>query len=135
MKTTSFVFVVALTFAFVRPAFAQRVIGNIYPDTPNDSQESSGVRDPGNSADYGVSALAEPDLAPAPREADPEPAAPSYEPSYGGFATESSGSPWMQRPEGAFAQPWVNPSTPATIPMRETPYMSSPSAGFYGRNR
>jgi hypothetical protein len=134
MKTTSFAFVVALTFALVRPAFAQRVIGNIYPDS-TDSQESSGVRDPGNSADFGPYSLSEPDLAPAPRESDPEPAAPSYEPSYGGFATESSGSPWMQRPEGAFAQPWVNPSTPATIPMRETPYVNSPASGFYGRNR
>jgi len=134
MKTTSLVFVVALSLAFVRPAFAQRIIGNIYPDSP-ESQESSGVRDPGNSADFGPYSLSEPDLAPAPRESEPEAAAPSYEPSYGGFATESSGSPWMQRPEGAFAQPWVNPSTPATIPMRETPYMSSPSAGFYGRVR
>jgi len=134
MKTTSFAFVVALTLAFVRPAFAQRVIGNIYPDSP-ESQESSGVRDPGNPADFGPYSLSEPDLAPAPRESDPVPATPTYEPSYGGFATESSGSPWMQRPEGAFAQPWVNPSTPATIPMRETPYMNSPTAGFYGRNR
>lgn len=201
MKTTSFVLVVAMTLAFVRPAFAQRVIGNIYPDT-TDSQESPGVRDPGNAADFGPYSLSKPDLAPAPRDvysepvpmagslskgfapespapgvignvypdttdssesaairdqgnyADFGPYSPSepglarapreyaepqtapmygqtYAPSYGGFASESAGSPWMQRPEGAFAQPWVNPPTSANLPMRSSPPMFSSSPGAF----
>src|SRR5713101_7134053 len=73
MKTTSLVFVVALTLACVRPAFAQRVIGNIYPDT-TDSQESPAVRDQGNYADFDPYSLSEPDLPPAPRDVYSEPA-------------------------------------------------------------
>jgi len=207
MKTTSFAIVVALTFALVRPAFAQRVIGNIYPDS-TDSQESRAGRDPGNSADFGPYALSEPDLAPAPRDVYSEPApnagslskgfvapessdqrvigniypdstdseespgvrdpgdysdfgpyspsdtdlaaapreyaephsAPmsgSYSegfvepPSNGGFAPESSGGAWMQRPEGAFAQPWVNPPASANLPMRESSPVSSAFRPFH----
>jgi len=196
MKTTSFVFVVALTFAFVRPAFAQRVIGNIYPDT-TDSQESAAVRDPGNSSDFGPYSLSQPDLPPAPRDVYSEPApmtgslskgftpessaqrvignvyqdttesseSPAardrgnyadfgpYSPSEPdlarapreldsepapmsgslsrGFAPESSGSAWMQRPQGAFAQPWVNPPTSANLPMRESSPVSSAFRPFH----
>ena len=118
MKTTSLAFVVALTFAFVRPAFAQHVIGNIYPDS-TDSQESSAARDPGNSTDFGPYSLSEPDLAPAPRDVYSEPAPRTGSLSEGFVAPESGGA-WMQRPEGAFAQPWVNPSTSVTVPMRES---------------
>jgi len=193
MKTTSLAFVVALTFAFVRPAFAQHVIGNLYPDS-TDAPESSASRDPGNASDFGPYSLSEPDLAPAPKTgslsegfvapesssqrvignnypdttdsaesaadsdrgdyADFGPYSPSdrdrapapreyaepqeaptygqtYSPTYGGFASESAGSPWMQRPEGAFAQPWVNPSTTATLPMRESSPVFSSSPGAF----
>jgi hypothetical protein len=193
MKTTSLAFVVALTFAFVRPAFAQHVIGNLYPDS-TDAPESSASRDPGSASDFGPYSLSEPDLAPAPKTGalsegfvapessnqtvigniypdatdsaessavrdrgdypDYGPYSPSdsdrvpalreyaepqqapvygqtYAPSYGGFASESAGSPWMQRPEGAFAQPWVNPSTPATLPMRESSPVFSSSPGAF----
>jgi hypothetical protein len=199
---TTIAFVVAMTLVVVRPAFAQRVIGNIYPDT-TDSPESPAVRDPGNAADFGPYSLSEPDLAPAPRDVYSEPApktgslsrgfvapessaqrvtgniypdstdsqeppairdpgnsadfgsyspsdtdlAPApreyaepqtapmygqtYAPSYGGFASESAGSPWMQRPQGAFAQPWVNPSTTATVPMRQSSPVFSSSPGSF----
>lgn len=202
MKTTSLAFVVALTFAFVRPAFAQHVIGNLYPDS-TDAPESSASRDPGSASDFGPYSLAQPDLPPAPRDVYSEPAprtgslsegfvapesssqrvigniypdttdsaesaadsdrgdyadfgpyspsdsdrapapreyaepqeAPTYgqtySPTYGGFASESAGSPWMQRPEGAFAQPWVNPSTTATLPMRESSPVFSSSPGAF----
>lgn len=201
MKTTSLAFVVTLTFAFVRPAFAQHVIGNIYPDS-TDAQESS-APDPGNASDFGPYSLSQPDLPPAPRNvyseaaprtgslsegfvapesssqrvigniyldatdsaessADPDrgdypdfgPYSPAdsdrapapreyaepqeapmygqtYSPTYGGFASESAGSAWMQRPEGAFAQPWVNPPTSATIPMRESSPVFSSSPGAF----
>jgi len=182
-----------LTFAFVRPAFAQHVIGNLYPDS-TDAPESSASRDPGSASDFGPYSLSEPDLAPAPRTgslsegfvapessgqsvignnypdttdsaesaadsdrgdyADFGPYSPSdsdrapapreyaepqeaptygqtYSPTYGGFASESAGSPWMQRPEGAFAQPWVNPSTTATLPMRESSPVFSSSPGAF----
>jgi hypothetical protein len=202
MKTTSFAFVVALTFALVRPAFAQHVIGNIYPDS-TDSPESTASLDPGNASDFGLYSQSRPDLPPAPRDVYAEPAprtgslsegfvapessnqrvignmypdatdsaessavrdrgdypdygpySPSdsdrapglreyaepqqapmygqtYSPTYGGFASESAGSPWMQRPQGAFAQPWINPSTPATIPMRESSPVFSSSPGAF----
>jgi len=202
MKTTSLAFVVALTFAFVRPAFAQHVIGNLYPDS-TDAPESSASRDPGSASDFGPYSLSQPDLPPAPRDvyseptpkpgslskgfvapessgqsvignnypdttdsaesaadsdrgdyADFGPYSPSdsdrapapreyaepqeaptygqtYSPTYGGFASESAGSPWMQRPEGAFAQPWVNPSTTATLPMRESSPVFSSSPGAF----
>ena len=192
MKTTSLAFVVALTFAFVRPAFAQHVIGNLYPDS-TDAPESSASRDPGSASDFGAYSLSQPDLPPAPRTgslsegfvapessnqrvigniypdatdsesaadsdrgdyADFGPYSPSdsdrapapreyaepqeaptygqtYSPTYGGFASESAGSPWMQRPEGAFAQPWVNPSTTATLPMRESSPVFSSSPGAF----
>src|SRR6266852_8251688 len=129
MKTTSFVFVVALTLACVRPAFAQRVIGNIYPDT-TDSQESPAVRDQGNYADFGPYSPSDTDLARAPRELDSEPA-PMAGSLSRGFTPESSGSPWMQRPEGAFAQPWVNPPASANLPMRESSPMSSAFRPFH----
>src|ERR1700682_4238463 len=89
MKTTPFVFVVGLTFACVRPAFAQRVIGNIYPDT-TDSQESAAVRDPGNSSDFGPYSLSQPDLPPAPRDVYSEPAPMTGSLSKGFVAPESS---------------------------------------------
>ena len=187
----------ALTIIQIRPAFAQHVIGNIYPDS-TDSPESSAGRDPGNASDFGPYSLSQPDLPPAPRDVYSEPApktgtlskgfvapessgqrvignnypdatdsaespavrdpddyadfgpyspadsdrAPAepqeapmngqtYSPSYGGFASESAGSPWMQRPEGAFAQPWVNPSTAATLPMRESSPVFSSSPGAF----
>src|SRR5260370_2393870 len=88
MKTTSFALVVALTFALVRPAFAQRVIGNIYPDS-TDSQESRAGRDPGNSADFGPYSLSQPDLPPAPRDVYSEPA-PMAGSLSKGFTPESS---------------------------------------------
>ena len=183
MKTTTLLAIAAvvssaLTFLQIQPAFAQHVIGNIYPDS-TDSPQSSAGRDRGNASDFGPYSLSQPDLPPAPRDAYSEPApnvgslskgfvapessgqsvignvypgsaesaadsdrgdyadygayspadsdrapapreyaepeqAPTYgqtySPTYGGFASESAGSPWMQRPEGAFAQPWVNPS-------------------------
>ena len=56
---------------------------------------------------------------------------PTYSPTYGGFESESAGSPWQQRPEGAFAQPWVNPSTPANLPMRESSPVFSSSPGAF----
>jgi hypothetical protein len=134
MKTTSslaaIASVVALALAFTQPAFAQRVIGNIYPDS-TDSPESSAGRDPGDSSAFGSYSLSEPDLPPAPRgsmDYQPDPMAGSLTK---GFAPESSNGPWMQRPEGAFAQPWVNPSTPATVPMRESSPAYSPRAGTY----
>src|SRR5260370_35466630 len=89
MKTTSFAIVVALTFALVRPAFAQRVIGNTYPDS-TDSQASRAGRGPGNSADFGPYALSEPDLAPAPRDVYSEPAPNAGSLSKGFVAPESS---------------------------------------------
>ena len=196
----------ALTFTQIRPAFAQHVIGNIYPDT-TDSPASSAGRDPGNASEFGPYSLAQPDLPPAPRDVYSEPApkvgslskgfvapeysgqsvignvypgatdsaesaadsdrgdypdygayspadsdrapapreyaepqeapmygqtySPTYSPTYGGFESESAGSPWQQRPEGAFAQPWVNPSTPANLPMRESsPVFSSGPGAF-----
>jgi hypothetical protein len=200
MKTTSFAIFVALTFAMVRPAFAQRVIGNIYPDstdspessagrdpgnsadfgpyspsepdlpsaprdvysepapkagslskgfvTPElsdqrvignvypdttDSPESPAVRDPGNASDFGPYSLSEPDLARAPREYDAEPHSAPMSGSYseGFVAPESSGGPWMQRPEGAFAQPWVNPPASANLPMRESSPASSAFRPFH----
>ena len=192
----------ALTVMQIRPAFAQHVIGNIYPDS-TDSPEASAGRDPGNASDFGPYSLSQPDLPPAPRDVYSEPApkvgslskgfvapdssgqtvigniypgpsdsaespadsdrgdyadfgpyspadsdrasapreyaepqeAPTYgqtySPTYGGFESESAGSPWMQRPEGAFAQPWVNPSTAAPLPMRESsPVFSSGPGAF-----
>src|SRR5258705_10200957 len=63
--------VVALTLAFVQPAFAQRVIGNIYPDS-TDSQESPAVRDPGNASDFFPFPNPEPDPPPPPNYTEPQ---------------------------------------------------------------
>src|SRR5258708_101841 len=81
--------VVALTLAFVQPAFAQRVIGNIYPDS-TDSQESPAVRDPGNASDFGPYSFSQPDLPPAPRDVYSEPAPKVGSLSRGFVAPESS---------------------------------------------
>jgi hypothetical protein len=120
----------SLSRGFVAPERSdQRVVGNIYPDS-TDSEESPGVRDPGDSSDFGP--YSEPDLARAPRESADSESAPMAESLSRGFvAPESSNSPWMQRPEGAFAQPWVNPSTPATLPMRESSPVFSSSPGAF----
>src|SRR5260370_15938405 len=58
--------VVALTLAFVQPAFAQRVIGNIYPDS-TDSRESPAVRDPGKPSGFCPYSFSQPHLPPAPK--------------------------------------------------------------------
>ena len=122
----------SLSKGFVAPESSdQRVIGNIYPDT-TDSEESPGVRDRGDSSDFGPYPLSEPDLARAPREsADSEPAPMTGSLSRGFGAPESSNSPWMQRPEGAFAQPWVNPPASANLPMRESSPVFSSSPGSF----
>ena len=104
----------SLSKGFVAPdSSGQSVIGNVYPGA-TDSAESPADSDRGDYADYGAYSPADSDRASAPREyAEPEQApayGQTYSPTYGGFASESAGSPWMQRPEGAFAQPWVNPS-------------------------
>jgi len=126
----------SLSKGFVAPEYSgQRVIGNNYPDA-TDSAESSAVRDSDNYSDFGAYSPSDSDRAPAPGEyAEPQQAPPTYgqtySPTYGGFESESAGSPWMQRPEGAFAQPWVNPSTPANLPMRESaPVFSSGPGAF-----
>ena len=134
MKTTSLLAVAAVVssaLVFIEPAFAQHVIGNIYPDS-TDSGESPEVRDPGNASDFDPYSLSEPDLARAPREsADSEPAPMAGSLSRGFAAPESSNNAWMQRPEGAFAQPWVNPPTSANLPMRESSPVFSSSPGAF----
>src|SRR6266403_6274907 len=90
MKTTSLLAVAAVVssaFVFIEPAFAQHVIGNIYPDS-TDSPESSASRDPGNASDFGPYSLSQPDLPPAPRDVYSEPKTGSL--SKGFVAPESS---------------------------------------------
>jgi len=123
--------VVAAALVCVQPVFADAEIdGSSAAGISTDRQESPAVPDWGKPWDVGPSSFTDPALAPAPTgPMDREQA-----PMLGGFAPESSGGPWMERPEGPFAQPWVNPAMPDTQ-MRELPPVGTPFGGFNGRVR
>lgn len=124
--------VVTVALAGIRPVCAQTndhssaQMAPAYPESP-------AFTDPGESWDVGP-LEDDPSLAPAPEEqAAPEPA-----PPFEGFTSEAPGSltqPWMQRPEGPFAQPFVNPSIPAPAAPAPAFGAGMPHGAFYGPNR
>jgi hypothetical protein len=121
---------VAASVAFAGPVFAKG---------PDDSALSLSTNEMGAGNvtppsfeepwDDGSSSFAGPALAPPPEE----PASPAPESTFEGFTSEPSGGPWMERPEGQFAQPWVNPSISATNPMPELPPAGISHGGLDGR--
>lgn len=115
------------------PVFAQ-TDGDFAPQISTDGQESSALPDLGESWDVGPPALAHPGLAPAPEE----PMDPESLPISGGYTPArpvNPYEPWMEPPESRFAQPFVNPSIPATSQMRELTPIGTLHGGFYGPAR
>lgn len=119
MKKLIAALVVVSALAWIQPVLAQS--DDDY--NPGVSSDSPAVPELGESWDVGPYSPAGPALAPAPEEPMDSESAPLL----GGF---TPAPPFMQRPEGPFAQPFVNPTIPATG-MRELP--GAPQ-GVFGRS-
>jgi hypothetical protein len=119
MKKLIAILLVGSALAWIQPVLAQ----SNYGSDAQISTDSNAVPPLGESWDVGPSSLADPALAPAPEE----PMGTESAPMFGGLTPAPSAGPWMQRPEGPFAQPFVNPTIPATG-MSELP----PEGAFHG---
>jgi hypothetical protein len=110
---------VASTLAWIQPVFAQSNDGS----EAGMSTDSLAVPEMGESWDVGPYSAAGPALAPAPEE----PMDSESVPLLGGFTPAPA---FMQRPEGPFAQPFVN----STIPATGMPELPGAPQGAFGRS-
>jgi len=127
MKKFIAALVVISALVWIQPVLAQSNDGY----NPEISTDSPGVPELGQSWDVGPYSSAGPALAPAPEEPMDSESAPLI----GGFTPAPSGGwpsggAFMQRPEGPFAQPFVN----STIPATGMPELPGAPHGVFGRS-
>jgi hypothetical protein len=116
--------VATLTILCVRPVLAQT--DGDYPAETSSNRETTPV----------VGAVivgpfhGDPALGPAPQDPMDAYLSPTSQ-GYTPVSPASPAEPWMEPPEGRFAQPFVNPASPALGQMGELPPVGMTHGGFY----